>query len=157
MTQLNWKIPNYILNDTAQALASKNLEVFILWMAPKKPIKNEYEISRLIIPKQDSHITKCGAYVHIDGRELSRIGFMNFYNKERTIIQLHTHPSSNVEMSLLDKKWEIVKHIGALSIIVPNFGKNGLNDLSKINIYEKEKEGWRLWNDYEFQWRFTII
>ena len=47
-------------------------------------------------------------------------------------------------MSLLDREWEVVRDIGALSIIVPNHGKNGLDGFPGVNIYEKEEDDWAL-------------
>lgn len=157
MVDLRWKIPKTVLENTAKILASKDSEVFVLWTAPIKMTNGKYQISRLIMPEQDSHKGFEGAYVHIKGRELSRIAFDNYKRKERSVIQIHTHPSVNVNMSRLDRQWEVVSQTGALSIIVPNYGKNGLGDFLGVNIYEKETKDWRLWEKDEFLTRFIMM
>src|SRR6476660_4279231 len=116
-----WQIPKKILEDTAAILSSKDEEVFVIWTAPIHIHDNICPVSRCVFPKQDAG-SDFGAYVHIDGSELSRIVFENYKKGERSVVQIHTHPSSNVEMSFLDRKWEVVNHVGALSVIVPNYG-----------------------------------
>ena len=157
MTDLKWEIPKAVLSDTARILASKDLEVFVIWTAPLDIINNTYQISRLIVPEQDSHREIGREYVHIYGKELSRIAFDNYGRQEKSVIQIHTHPSANVEMSSLDREWEVVRDKGALSIIVPNHGKNGLDGFPGVNIYEKEADDWRLWDKDEFLTRFTLV
>ena len=146
-----------MLSDTAKILASKDLEVFVIWAAPLKIINNTYQISRLIVPEQYSHKELGLEYVHIYGMELSRIVFDNYGRREKSVIQIHTHPSVSAEMSLRDMEWEVVRDRGALSIIVPNHGKNGLDGFPGVNIYEKETDGWRLWDKDEYLARFVIV
>ena len=157
MTGLKWEIPKAVLYDTARILASKDLEVFVMWAAPLEIINNTHHISRLIVPEQDSHSELGREYVHIHGKELSRVVFDNYRRLEKSVVQIHTHPSVSVEMSLLDREWEVVRDRGALSIIVPNHGKNGLDGFPGVNIYEKEADDWRLWNKDEFLSRFVIV
>ncbi|ODA41860.1 hypothetical protein DSBG_1352 [Desulfosporosinus sp. BG] len=71
-------------------------------------------------------------------------------------MQLHTHPSANVIMSRLDLEWEVVKHIGALSIIVPYYGSRGLEEFSGVNVYERMEKGWRLWSKEEIRERLVV-
>lgn len=155
MTNLIWEIPKDILQDTEKVLASKRSEVFVLWTAPIDT-KNVCKISRLVIPLQDTHSGAEGAYVHIFGDDLSRITFDNFDKNERNVIQIHTHPSEYVDMSPLDRQWEVVNHVGALSIIVPSYGRHGLVDFSGVNIYEREVDDWRLWKKDELKRRFVM-
>jgi hypothetical protein len=95
-------------------------------------------------------------WVHIAGQELQRIQLDNFQRKERSIIQLHTHPGANVNMSQLDKEWEVVRHMGALSIIVPFYGTRGLNLFDGANVYEREGDDWRLWPRSETAERLVV-
>lgn len=144
-----WNIPNHILVETAYAFSRGRHEVFVIWTSTLHFNGSTCEITRCIVPKQRAEVTLSGAYVHIEGAELSRIQFDNFDSKERSVIQLHTHPSSNVNMSSLDKEWEVVKHVGALSIIVPSYGDRGLQGFPGVNVYEREQSGWRLWSEEE--------
>ncbi|MDE1872998.1 MAG: hypothetical protein KGH99_05930 [Thaumarchaeota archaeon] len=156
MNQPTWQIPKKILDETSTILSSKNAEVFVLWTAPINMTDNIFRISRCVFPKQDAGFN-FGAYVHIDGNELSRIVFDNYEKGERSVVQIHTHPSKNVEMSLLDRKWEVVNHVGALSMIVPSYNKDKLNGFSGVNIYERETNDWRLWTSDETKKRLIIV
>ena len=128
-----------------------------MWTAQIEQKNDVCEIKRLIVPQQNARTGSAGAYVHISGKELSRVAFDNFAHGERSVIQIHTHPSFNVNMSILDKKWEVVSHVGALSIIVPNYAKAGLEGFSGVNIYEREEDDWRLWESGEINHRTKII
>lgn len=155
MNKTIWHIPKKILDETKSALISKEAEVFAIWAAPIQMNDNVYRISRCIVPKQDAGF-RLGAYVHIEGEELSRIVFENYNNSERSVVQIHTHPSRNVTMSSLDREWEVVNHIGALSIIVPNYCKSGLDGFPGVNVYEREEQDWRLWKEDEIKKRLII-
>lgn len=156
MIQTTWEIPRKILDETSSILSSKNAEVFVLWTSLLGESKNTCKISRCIFPKQEAGFD-LGAYVHIDGSELSRIAFDNYDKGERNVVQIHTHPSKNVEMSLLDRQWEVVNHIGALSVIVPNYNKQKLMGFPGVNVYEREIRDWRLWTRNEIEKRLIIV
>jgi proteasome lid subunit RPN8/RPN11 len=155
--QVHWQVPKKILDDTENALSSRQSEVFVLWAAALKRKGNIIKVTRLIVPKQTAYETPLGCYVRIEGDELSKIDFDNYDRGKRNVAQLHTHPSSNVNMSSLDRKWEVVFHTNALSIVVPNYCKKGLNGFSGINVYEKEVSDWRLWQHREILRRLSVI
>lgn len=95
--------------------------------------------------------------MHISGRELARIAFDNYERGERSAVQLHTHPSSNTNMSALDVQWEVVAHPGALSIIVPDYCRGGLSSFRKASVYERTRGGrWRLWGAGEMERRVDV-
>lgn len=60
-------------------------------------------------------------------------------------------------MSMLDREWEIVRHIGALSIIVPYYGQRGLGSFDGANVYEREEHDWRLWSSKEVMERLVLL
>lgn len=152
-----FEVPKKVVAETEKAITAGNHEIFVIWTAPLSPGDGICNVTRCVIPKQTPGQTVYGVYVHIEGKELSRIQFDNFDRKERSVIQLHTHPSANVWMSELDKEWEVVKHIGALSIIVPYYGKNGIEGFSGVNVYEREALDWRLWSQDEVMTRLRIV
>ena len=151
-----WRVSKEIMSQTATVLANRNSEVFVFWTASIETGGGTCVIKRLVVPEQDAHTDHDGAYVHIRGIELGRIDLDNFYRNERNVVQIHTHPSSDVRMSDLDRRWEVVKHPGALSIIVPNYARGGTGDISRANIYEHLEDGWRLWGPGEFGCRFKV-
>ncbi|MBI2412876.1 MAG: hypothetical protein HYV24_06680 [Deltaproteobacteria bacterium] len=152
-----WLIPKNILDETTLTLTKGSHEIFVIWTSSLKATGPICEIRRCIVPAQQPGATLHGVYVHISGQELNRIQFDNFEKNERSIIQIHTHPSNDVQMSALDKSWEVVNHIGALSIIVPVYGKKGLYGFPGVNVYEREKNGWRLWTFDEIKKRLQVI
>lgn len=176
-----WVVPRKVVDETVGALSSMESEVFVLWTAPKEPARTRESrsragrilgrlraalpvpgrrsiaISRAIVPVQDTHAGADGAYVHIAGSELRRIGFDNYERGERNAVQIHTHPSPSTRMSELDRKWEVVTHVGALSIIVPDYCSNGLESFRSASVYEREAGGrWRLWGAGEFKRRLRV-
>lgn len=155
-----WLLPSSVVQQTEFAFRSGKHEVFVIWTASKSQLglaDHAVPISRNVIPKQTPGATSTGVYVHIEGAELQRIQLDNFDRSERSIIQLHTHPGVDVRMSKLDREWEVVRHVGALSIIVPFYGLHGLMSFEGVNVYEREEDDWRLWSRTETAERIKII
>lgn len=152
-----WDIPQSVIDKTGQAFTVGQHEVFVLWTASLNNTGPACEIKRCIVPSQRPGVTPFGVYVHIEGAELNRIQFDNYDRGEKCVIQLHTHPSPDVRMSELDREWEVVKHVGALSIIVPSYGKRGLSGFIGVNVYEREEKAWRLWSRNETDQHLRII
>jgi hypothetical protein len=162
MTPAMWKVPNQILAQTSHAFGRGAHEVFVMWTAQLHTTttgsdNGTIDVTRCIVPEQMPGQGNDGVWVHIDGRELQRIQLDNYAKGERSIVQLHTHPSSDVRMSLLDRQWEVVRHVGALSIIVPHYGARGLPGFPGVNVYEREERDWRLWPNREVQNRLIIV
>lgn len=151
-----WIIPRPVLDDTLRAFRRGRHEVFVLWTAALDQPGPTVEVRRCVTPEQKPGITALGVFVHIEGKELARIAFDNFSRQERAVVQLHTHPGDDVEMSRLDREWEVVRHVGALSVIVPHYGARGLNRFPGVNVYEREPSDWRLWDPREVATRLRI-
>ena len=95
--------------------------------------------------------------MHVPGHELRRIAFDNYRRGERNAVQVHTHPSADTRMSMLDVRWEVVVHAGALSIIVPDYCRGGPLSFSKASVYERQAGGrWRLWRGGELERRVIV-
>lgn len=154
-----WQIPKSVVRQTEQALLAGAHEVFAIWTAPH-PVDGSTpdmaDVSRCLVPAQTPGVTSTGVWVHIEGQELQRLQLDNFARKERSIVQLHTHPGRDVRMSQLDRKWEVVRHVGALSIIVPFYGTRGLRLGDGANVYEREEGDWRLWSPEEAKERLVV-
>lgn len=154
-----WTVPAELVQATEAAMAGRRHEVFALWTAALElgdEQREEAQIRQLIVPAQRPGQTAHGVYVHIAGSELQRIQMTNYDRNERSIVQLHTHPSSDVTMSGLDRQWEVVAHLGALSIIVPDYCARGLCLTAGANIYEREEDDWRLWSRREAAERIVV-
>ena len=158
MKKTSWNIPPSVIAQTEKAFLSGRHEVFVIWTAARDSngdASDTLAVSRCIVPIQTPGATPGGVWVHIAGTELQRIQLDNFNRKERSVIQLHTHPSGDVTMSELDREWEVVRHIGALSIIVPFYGAHGLQLGKRANVYEREERDWRLLSHGEVQERLV--
>ncbi|WP_028731323.1 Mov34/MPN/PAD-1 family protein [Pandoraea sp. E26] len=153
-----WFIPIAVLEQTERAFISGNHEVFVIWTASasQNPLVDA-NVLRSVVPQQQPGETPTGVYVHIPGAELQRIQVDNYARGERSVVQLHTHPGPDVRMSDLDREWEVVRHVGALSIIVPFYGRGGLSSFDGANVYEREEAGWRLWTPAEASTRLVRV
>src|SRR5713226_7100139 len=134
-----WEISRKVIEQTLAAFKRGRHEVFVIWTGQLNIVHPSCRIQRCVIPtQQPGFAPQGGAYVHITGAELSRIQYQNYDLGERSVIQLHTHPSGDVRMSELDRQWEVVNHVGALSIIVPSYGDRRLEGFPGANVYERE-------------------
>lgn len=154
-----WHVPAAVVSATEGAMKGRDHEVFALWTARlelRRESAQDGRVLKAIVPQQRPGRTAFGVYVHIPGEELQRIQPENYARGERSIAQLHTHPGADVGMSDLDREWEVTSHVGALSIIVPNYCVDGLRLFTGANIYEREEDDWRLWSAEEAQERMRI-
>jgi hypothetical protein len=70
-------------------------------------------------------------------------------NKVVHIAQVHSHPSEWVDHSSTDDSEAAFKVNGLLSLVVPNYGFDGMGDLLKCGIHRFEKETFiRMRNKY---------
>lgn len=153
-----WNLDCEVVAKTEAALRAGEHEVFAIWSAElvKADVLDEVRVDGCIVPAQTPGVSDQGVWVHIEGRELQRIQLENFKNGRRSVIQLHTHPGADVRMSQLDRAWEVVRHVGALSIIVPHYCRFGLQLGAGANVYEREEDDWRLWSPSEARERLVI-
>lgn len=153
-----WKVAQDVVTKTERAVHVGAHEVFAIWTAvkPEGEVIDRVDVDGCVIPAQTPGVTKEGVWVHIEGSELQRIQMDNFDAGRRSVIQLHTHPTDDVRMSLLDLRWEVVRHVGALSIIIPHYGRYGLRLGEGANVYERQEEDWRLWSQAEARERLVI-
>lgn len=154
-----WKVKRDVLVQTEAAFRAGEHEVFTIWSAEhvRAEVVDEMAVDGRIVPAQTPGITAEGVWVHIEGQELQRIQLDNFKAGRRSVIQLHTHPGADVRMSKLDRAWEVVRHVGALSIIVPHYCHFGLQLGTNANIYEREEDDWRLWSPAEARERLVVV
>lgn len=62
--------------------------------------------------------------------------------RRRIVAQIHTHPGRAYH-SDVDAEWAIVRHVGALSLVLPTFASTttSANFLKQVKIYEYSAEG----------------
>lgn len=154
---MTWTVPEAVVDRTIEELSDRDEEVFVLWTAPFVDGRGGCTITRVVVPRQEAHCGARGACVHVAGEELRRIAFDNYRRGERNAVQIHTHPSNDTRMSELDKKWEVVTHSGALSVIVPRYCSDGMSSFKNASVYERMHGGhWRLWDAGEMEARVSM-
>jgi hypothetical protein len=135
-------VPRPILAETEHALRDATGERTVLWQL-QEPAEEEMTIRRLVIPEQQAISTQFGYMVHVTGAELARQQLEAYRLGLRTWIQLHTHPGVDVRMSKVDRAWAIADFPAALSVIIPNFGRDGLTGWHGVGVHERTDRGWR--------------
>jgi hypothetical protein len=60
----------------------------------------------------------------------------------RRLAQVHTHPTDWVDHSRWDDEWAYSQLPGAISIVLPHFGRTGPR-LGQVGVHLRTDEGWR--------------
>lgn len=91
-----------------------NIECVVLWLANKQNgILNVQSVYR---PQQTADID----YFHIPQESVSALFKHLLQNRLMVAAQVHTHPGRAFHSSA-DDTWAIIRHVGGLSIVLPNF------------------------------------
>jgi len=149
-------IPSSVLAETEIALRDDAVERTVVWQLAEPPDPANAVVA-LVVPEQHPEATTLGHLVRVPGNELARMQFDAYHAGRRTWIQLHTHPGSDVRMSSTDRKWAIADFPGALSIIVPVFGRRGLRAWPGVAVYERGEANWRRWSQSEVMARLVEL
>lgn len=119
MTSLGIIVNRRVVADTIAELRQRGAattERFALWLG--KRAASLVTIAELYVPRYEA----ASDYFHVDRQEMARL---MIHLRERGLMigaQLHTHPAEAFH-SLADDRWAIVRHVGALSIVLPEFGR----------------------------------
>lgn len=114
------KCPMRVISQTLDHLQNAgrlNKECIVLWLGHRR--EGYIEIAEVLRPV---HIAKADMF-HIPPASMREI--MEYLRKNRLMIaaQVHSHPELAFH-SRADDKWAIVRHVGAISIVLPYFGAN---------------------------------
>jgi hypothetical protein len=125
-------IPAKILRDSAEqlrTLAGGRKESVVLWQGKVRDAVTA-EITGLVIPRQVT-----GPY-HFNIPLSERLALIEKVAEagEFILIQLHTHPRQAFH-SPADDQMAITKHQGAVSIVVPNFGRDWHGDFVDTTVH----------------------
>lgn len=134
-------VPAHIVDKTDAQLrgAGRNgCECFVLWTGSRE--NGNFYINTVHVPRQTAYRYEEGVCVRVDGPELHRLNLWLFENQEELAIQIHSHPTDAFH-SETDDACPIVTTLGGLSIVVPDFAKNGLRR-SGVAYYRLGLSGW---------------
>jgi proteasome lid subunit RPN8/RPN11 len=125
-------------------------ECVLLWLGRRG--QNVQHIVDVYRPLQNSTI---------DYFEIPREGMAELMNRMRSqglfvVSQIHTHPHEAFH-SPTDDKWAIVRHIGALSIVLPFFAESTTlkNFLQQAAVYQLD--GSNKWNEVPSEQKPDLI
>jgi proteasome lid subunit RPN8/RPN11 len=92
-------------------------ECVVLWLSPR-PLGETAQIVEAYVPEQEAEVD----YFRIPPHAMKAL--MAHLRAQRLVLtaQVHSHPGRAFH-SEADKEWAIVRHEGALSVVVPHFGK----------------------------------
>lgn len=135
-------VPVQIVRETETALraaGARGLEVFVLWSGVANG--RLFEVRCAHLPRQTSYRLELGLCVRVEGDELHRLNRWLFDAGERLAVQIHAHPTDAYH-SATDDAFPIVTALGGLSVVVPNFGRDGLLGMG-TRAYRLGVTGWR--------------
>lgn len=146
--KFNYKVSNGVIKATEIILLDyynkkPSNEGFVYWAG--KIEGNIFHINALVAPKTDSDAGR----VTIPSTE-------NFYytkalatNNLVHIGQVHSHPEGWVGHSEGDNLWAAFKNEGLISIVVPNYGRDGMLPFKNCGFHRfHDQEFYRLSNKY---------
>lgn len=109
------QIPVELLEDSIQILkSSPDKEKVILWLGQR--VNDSYLVEEVFTPIQ---ITEAD-YFHIPESAMDEL-MARLRNSRRMLVsQVHTHPFEAFH-SAADDRWAIVRHVGAYSLVLPEF------------------------------------
>lgn len=137
-----FRVPARIVGETETALrasGARRLEVFVLWSGVANG--RLFEVRTAHVPRQTSFRLELGLCVRVEGDELHRLNRWLFDAGERLAAQLHAHPTDAYH-SATDDAFPIVTALGGLSIVAPNFGREGILGAG-TRAYRLGATGWR--------------
>jgi hypothetical protein len=132
-------IPRRILHETEKGLAPFGqalTEGRVLWYGRyDKP--DVFRFTTAVVPEQ-----KCTAYeTVVDHDEILRQSLFALQRDEELGAQVHTHPGAAFHSSI-DNECPIIREIGGLSIVIPDFCEAPLRNLAGCATFRLTESGW---------------
>lgn len=134
-------VPASIAEETDRHLrnaGTKHAECFVLWSGVEDG--GAFQVRTLHVPRQTAYTLPEGVCVRVDGDELHRLNVWLFGKHETLAVQVHSHPTAAFH-SETDDTYPIATLRGALSIVVPNFGHDGIRGAG-VAYYRLSATGW---------------
>ena len=131
-----FRLPGSILDATLELLtpaAAAGQEAFVVW-GGRAASERELRFTSALRPRQRAVATEDGLLVTVDGAALFEVNRTLFARGEILAGQLHTHPTRAYH-SDTDDHYPLVTLLGALSVVVPDFGRAGRAGLAQWAWY----------------------
>jgi len=134
-------VPERVIRATDEALRDAGrggYERFVLWTGIAEG--KTFTVRTCHVPRQTGYRLRSGVCVRVEGEELHRLNRWLFEHGETLAVQIHSHPT-HAYHSDTDDAYPIVTQLGALSIVVPDFGARGLAGVG-VAVYRLGQRGW---------------
>jgi len=112
------------------------------------------QITRIIIPEQIPKKTLWGVSVTVPQQANIKVS-RELKLGEYIVAKVHSHPGKAYN-SDTDKANPFLRHSGSISIIVPNFGRFGMNQFYKCAVCRFEINQWRDLSEMEIKSLFLF-
>ena len=124
-------IKGSILRDSAnelRRLSSTGVESVVLWLGDQLDEQTDI-VREIFIPEQMT------SPLHFDVPLSERLRIIGYLadKRLRLIAQLHTHPGAAFH-SVVDDRLALPKHVGGISIVVPDFATTWDGSLSQVSV-----------------------
>lgn len=136
------QIPDLVLAPTLEFLAEKGQhgqEGFVVWGGCHID-DHTLRFTSCYVPEQTAHDTPEGLLVVVKGEALFRMNQAFYERGEIAAGQVHTHPTDAYHSST-DDHFPLVTLRGALSLVIPDFAKDGLDGMDRWAWYRLRELG----------------
>lgn len=136
-----FQVPSIVVEQTEATLrnaGAEGYEAFVLWSGYLRG--NLFHVQTPHVPTQTSYRLSGGLCVRVGGEELHRLNLWLYEAGEILAVQVHAHPREAFH-SDTDNTYPIVTSLGSLSIVAPDFCRDGLFTKGTA-IYRLETGGW---------------
>lgn len=134
-------VPSDLADETdlqLRAAGRDGLERFVLWSGVTDGLK--FRVQTVHVPSQTAYRLESGLCVRVAGAELHRLNVWLFLEKQQMGVQVHSHPREAYH-SETDDTYPIVTVRGGLSLVVPDFGRDGVRGPGTA-CYRLGESGW---------------
>ena len=136
-----FRVPAQVMRATEEAIRSAGkdgYELFVIWSGVRDG--DAFAVLDTHVPRQVSFRLEAGLCVLIDGTELHRLNVWLYESKQVVGAQVHSHPADAYH-SETDDTYPTATLDGSLSIVLPDFGRDGFASTG-IAAYRLGRTGW---------------
>jgi hypothetical protein len=141
-------VPANVVTETDAQLrdaGTSQVERFVLWSGVADG--EVFHVRTAHVPEQTAYRLARGLCVRVGGDALHRLNVWLFEAHEQLAVQVHSHPTDAYH-SDTDDTFPIVTTRGGLSVVVPDFGRDGLRGPG-VACYRLNATGWQELDDDE--------
>ena len=142
-----YSVPKSVLKATVaelHATGGDKHEAFVLWGGQVSDDGCSLAVISALRPAQTASRSDDGLLVVVEGDALFAVNKRLYERGELLVGQVHTHPSDAYH-SPTDDDYPLVTLVGALSLVIPDFGRAGVEGRARWAWYRLQAIGdWRL-------------